>query len=541
VSDDGRIIKKAGRHFRGRLPEADRTSRTTNFNRDPLLDQRSIVQEHIKQKQADLPHLYGWKWYQWAWNFYESRNRMNLLTAGNQCSKSSTMIRKNIEWACNRRLWPKLWRRPPKMFWYFYPSLEVATIEFEKKWVPEFMPKGNMKHHEWYGWEAEYSGGELQGIHFKSGVTLYFKTYGQRQINLQTASVDMASTDEELPEPYVDEILARLAATEGYFNAVFTATIGQQLWYRAMECIGTPDETFKSAMKQTVSLYDCQVYMDGTPGFWTLERIKEREGMCSSQAEIQKRIHGRFVKDGGRKYQSFNPERLHLDPEPVPSTWRYYAGVDIGSGGGPTRSAGAICVLAVNAEMTKGRVVKTWRGDYEETTAADILRKYREMVKGLPITQACYDYQSREFGLVAARSGESFVQADKARDSGDQIVNTLFAAGALTLDRAYESQKLIVELMSLPDGPKKSRSYRDDLCDALRYAAKLVPWDFAAIAPNSGLGEPAEGDKDDYRPMTAKEYEAWEIRQRRGEMETPKDDLDEFYQEIEEWNRAYGN
>ena len=511
-------------------------------NLDPITFQQSIIKNRIKELRDDLPHLYGWGWYSWAKEFFESRNRMNLLCAANQIGKSSSAIRKNIEWACNKKLWPELWDTTPKQFWYFLPSDSVATIEVEKKWVPEFLPRGDMKNHENYGWDIEYKSGDVFAIHFRSGCSIFFKSYGQKVINLQTSSVHMMTFDEEAPEEIINECLARLRSTRGYFNQVFTATRGLQVWYRAMECIGTSEEMFSSAWKRSVSMRDCMYYEDGTPTKWTAERIAEAESYCTSKSEILKRIDGRFVKDEGRKYVAFDPDTCtYAAVDEIPANWRYYAGVDIGSGG-RGRSAGAIVIVAVSPELDQGKVVRTWRGDYEETTAKDILEKYKELKKGIVITQACYDYQSREFGLIASRSGEPFLPADKERDSGTQIMNTLFQSRALMIAHAeYDNQKLVTELMSVPTG-EKNRKYQDDLTDALRYVVKLIPWDFPKISPHLKMDEEVK-DEVPKQEWSAKEYQAWEIRQRRGEMQDDikKDDWHDFSQEIDAWNEAYGN
>lgn len=511
-------------------------------NLDPITFQQSVIKARIKELQQDLPHLHGWKFYPWAREFFESRNRMNLLCAANQIGKSSIAIRKNIEWACNKKLWKDLWDTPPKQFWYFYPSDSVATIEVEKKWIPEFMPRGAMKDHENYGWDIEYKSGDVHAIHFRSGCSIFFKSYGQKTVVLQTSSVAMMTFDEEAPEEIINECLARLRATRGYFNQVFTATRGLQVWYRAMECIGTSEEMFPNAWKRSISMRDCQYYEDGTPSQWTDARIKEAESFCTSQSEILKRIDGRFVKDEGRKYLAFDPDKAVTNAsEKIPSNWRYYAGVDIGSGG-RGRSAGAVVIVAVSPELDRGRVVRTWRGDHEETTARDILEHYKKLREGLIITQACYDYQSREFGLIASRSGEPFLSADKQRNSGEQIINTLFQSGALTIDEGvYDNRKLVTELMSVPAGDK-NRKYQDDLTDALRYVIKLIPWDFNKIAPNLRVEE----EKEDvpHVQWTAEEYTAWEIKQRRGEMSDdgrPKDDWQIFADEVAAWNEAYGS
>lgn len=510
-------------------------------NLDPITFQQSLVKARIKELRDDLPHLYGLKFYDWSREFFESRNRMNLLCAANQIGKSSIAIRKNIEWACNKKLWPSLWGSEPRQFWYFYPSDSVATIEVEKKWVPEFLPRGGMKDHENYGWDIEYKGGEVAAIHFRSGCSIFFKSYGQKVVNLQTASVHMMTFDEEAPEEIINECLARLRATQGYFNQVFTATRGLQIWYRAMECIGTAEEVFPSAWKRSISMRNCMVYEDGSPSPWTAERIAEAESFCTSKTEILKRIEGRFVKDEGRRYLSFDPDRSVTVSSSIPSGWRYYAGVDIGSGG-RGRSAGAVVIVAVSPSLDMGRVIRTWRGDLEETTAKDILDRYKELKSGLTITQACYDYQSREFGLIASRSGEPFIAADKARDSGEQITNTLFQSGCLTIDDGvYDNRKLITELMSVPAG-EKNRKYQDDLTDALRYVLKLVPWDFVKIAPNIKMGEEREDVPD--VTWTSDKILQWQIKQRRGEMfdnGEAKDDWRAFGEEVSIWNEMYGN
>ena len=81
-------------------------------------EKAALLEEKVR-RQEDLPFLYGWKWYLWGRKFFESKNRINLLCAANQISKSSTQIRKIIHWATCKELWPELWSRPPKQFWNF--------------------------------------------------------------------------------------------------------------------------------------------------------------------------------------------------------------------------------------------------------------------------------------------------------------------------------------------------------------------------------------------------------------------------------------
>lgn len=502
-------------------------------NQDPILWQQSLVKKRIEELRSDLPHLYGHKMYDWSREFFESTNRMNLLCAANQIGKSSIAICKNIEWACNKKLWPKIWETPPKQFWYFYPDAATATSEMEKKIIPEFLPRGEMKHHENYGWDVEYTNGFVNALHFRSGVSIYYRTYGQKVLNLQSSTVHMITADEEMPEEFINELLARLRSNRGIFNQVFTATRALQIWYRAMECIGTQEEMFPNAWKRSVSMRDCMFYEDGTPSKWTAERIAEAERECTSKAEVLKRIDGRFVRDGGRKFSAFDPEQnvYRIIERDELKDWKYYAAVDIGSGG-KGRSSGAVVILAVNQENTMGKVIRTWRGDNEETTASDILRKYIHLRGNLKVSQACYDYQSREFGLIASRHGEPFIPADKSRESGTHILNILFQARRLLIaDGEHDNQKLVTELMSVPEGVK-NRTYQDDLSDALRYVVKLVPWDFEKISP-------------DYIPAEVKNEETHNDRSiqrdRHDQDSNQRDDWYYFQEEIAAWNELYGN
>jgi hypothetical protein len=525
-------------------------------NTDPIAAQRSIVSNAIKEREEQLPHIYGWKWYKWAREFYESQAQLNLLVAGNQLSKSSTMIRKNIEFACNKNLWPEIWKTTPKTFWYFYPSDSVATHEVLKKWIPEFLPRGAMKNHEWYGWDIQMSNGEVSAIHFRSGVSIYFHTYGQKFTVLQTATVHMISGDEEMPVALVDELVARLFATNGIFNTCFTATLGQEFWYRAMECQGTEEETYPQARKWSVSMYDCQFYEDGTPGAWPIEKIKEREALCTSESERLRRIMGRFVREGGLRFSSFTPSKNVKAAIDVPENWQHYVGVDVGSGKTDkkkTRSSGAVCIIAVSPTLDMARVVLTWRGDRMETTSGDILQAYRLLRGDRRILRGVYDNGSAEFGLVAARANEPLTPCEKNRAKWAGIIGLLFQAEALDIDAGVsDNQKLVSEIMSVPSG-EKNRTFQDDLIDAMTYAVSAVPWDIHAITKRAAalsgksLPTPIRQVKKEWPAApdprwSENEYMAWQIAYRRGEVKTNEGQgWEGFQDQIEEWNAAYGN
>ncbi len=493
-----------------------------------------------------LPHIFGWKWYTWAKAFYDSTNRMNLLCAANQISKSSTQIRKCISWATRKELWDKLWpTRRPRVFWYLYPSNPVIKTEFEKKWLPEFLPRGGFEHDEHFGYTVEKTKNEIKAIHFHSGVSVYFKTYAQGSDNLQTTTVDAVFCDEELPEEKYDEIKARLFATAGYFHMVFTATLNQDIWRRALEGEGD-QELFPDAFKLQVSMYDCLHYADGTVAPWTVERIREIEADCKSRVEVDRRVRGRFVSETGRKFGSFDPVRHFIKPVAIPDNWDFYAGVDIG-GGGDGHPA-AITFIAVRPDKQLGYVVHGWRGDGILTTAGDVLEKYIEIrPRGRFIVRQVYDWQAKDFKTLSSRVAETvgcFEMANKGHDAGESTVNTLFASGMLFIFDVPELRKLGSELSSLMKKTLKVNA-KDDFADSFRYATMSVPWDFTAISKDfkhEALEERAvelEG-----RPLTEAEAVAQQIKDRRGEGGAPrreKESWQEHDEEIQEWNDAYGS
>lgn len=500
-----------------------------------------LLQKKQEMKNS-LPHLYGWPWYPWAKEFFDSKNQVNLLCAANQISKSSTQIRKCIDWATDMNKWDDLWGRKPNQFWYLYPSKEVATIEFEKKWEPEFMPRGDMKRDPVYGWQAEYDHKYLQAIHFNSGVSIYFKTYAQNPRTLQSGSCFAVYCDEELPVNLYDELNFRLAGTNGYFHMVFTATLNQEYWWRAMEAQGTDQEVLKDAWKRQVSMYDCLEYVGGGKTPWNVERIKKIEANCKSQAEVMRRVHGRFIKDEGRKFHAFDPTKHYCKPFKIPRDWSVYVGVDIGSGGDENHPA-AIVFVAIKPDFEKGYVFKGWRGDGVYTTAGDVFEKYQEMVGNMHPVAKKYDWASKDFGTITSRLGESFTKADKSHELGEDIINTLFKNDMLKVFDTDELRKLGVEMLNLQKSTPKNKA-KDDFVDAMRYAIVDAPWNFMSIQQKEDFNKEKKRKKS--LPKTEQEWQDYYVRQRRAQFFDPRESNDneswsDLDQEFQYWNEEYGN
>lgn len=449
-----------------------------------LAKQREIatLEEKLRLRK-ELPHLFGHPFYQWQREFFECTNRDGaFVVASNQSGKSAVQIRKAIHWATCKELWPKLWKRTPTQFAYFYPSASLATIEFKEKWVKEFLPSGSMKDDPVYGWKVIYdTRKKVEAIEFRSGVTIYFKSYEQSQMNLQAHTIYAVFCDEELPTHLYDEIRARLFASDGYYHMVFTATIGQSLWKDTMEGKGAM-ERFPNASKWCISMYDCLEYEAVSrhiPTPWNVPKIEKIKANCKSENEVLRRVYGRFVIDEGLKYHGFLRSRNYKPVHPLPSSWLTYTGLDYGSGGTGGHPS-AICFVKVSPDFRSARVYRTWRGDGIDTTAGDLILKYREIRENeRPVLQS-YDHACKDLIQIASRIGESLVPAEKSHKIGEDLLNTLFRHGMLIIYDDSENHKLVGELESLMNSTAKTVS-RDDLVDALRYAITRIPFDFSHL------------------------------------------------------------
>ncbi len=396
-----------------------------------------------------------------------------------------------------------------------------------------------------YGWTVKYRHGSVHEIKFRSGVSIFFKAYSQDVQKLQTGTVHAIFTDEELPFNLFDELMFRVAAVDGYFGMVFTATIGQEEWFRAMERIGREDEMFKEANKIQVSMYDCLEYVDGSTTPWTESKIQRVKNKCGTEAEIQRRVYGRFVMSEGLLYPSFTrdrnvksvqkflkkiyPNRLSFEGLPlIPAAWHVYSGTDIGSGG-KTGHPAAISFIAVRPDYKYGVVFRGWRGNKgETTTSSDILDKYRIIRGNIKVIRQSYDWEAKDFFTYASRVGETFVKADKGRDLGCDLLNVLFKNQMLDILDIEELHGLANEFTSLTKKVDK-RNAKDDFIDSCRYAATGIPWDYTAISD-----EFIEVNV----PKKEKEYD--EIEDRRKNFFGGQAALDEISAEIDEYNELYG-
>lgn len=421
---------------------------------------------------------------------------------------SSEMIRKCIDWATNTYLWPELWPQAtidgikPNQFWYLYPSKDVATAEFETKWK-EFLPKD--KNHPVYGWKEYIDKGKIHRVVFNTGVIVYFKTYKQDAADLQAGTVFALFADEELPWHLYDELSMRVNAVNGYLHFGFTATLCQRFWKNIVE----DRKALVTASVWQISLYDCQYYDDGTPSKWTDKKIQETIDKCSTPAQVQRRVFGKFVADENLKYPTFSETENVVEYHPLPANWMGWASVDYG-GGGSSHPA-AISVIAVNPEYTMGRTIRLWRGDGITTTAQDVIEKYLEIIKTvkIPVVATWYDWAAKDLATIAQRLGLNFLKANKSHEDGEAILNALLKNRMLKFfrhnskcdfDGEYLQAEKIVDEFSLLLTTTSKRHALDDLIDVTRYGVVNVPWDWeAAMDLKKKVPVPKEKTIDDLR------------------------------------------
>lgn len=464
--------------FRAGQGIVSETSKISPSEHRNLIQQAEYEYEQLLRKRS-LPHLYGFPPYKWTLEFWKSTNRLKFLCAGNQLSKSSTQIRHCIDLATDQSKWDEFFpKRHPQTFLYIYPSLNKAAEEFNEKWVKEFLPRGSMKSDPEYGWSEFYVRNELAGVKFNSGVTVYFKGW---KSDLQAYTADAVFIDEELPANLWGEVQARVSRYSGFISMVFTATLNQSFWFDVIEKRGQVGERFPDADKWQISMeYDCQVYADGSPSPFTPSEVQKKKNMCGSQTEIDRRIHGRFVSEKGKKYPSFSREKNLKKRAPIPRGWFFFGGVDIGSSG-PTGHPAAISIVAIRPDYQYGRLVRFWKGTEEEhTDTTDILNQFIKMTADLNMTANYYDHQSAEFKIRAERAQVPFEKAEKGQDFGEDLLNVLFKNEMLDLDDIEQVDSLAQEFETLKKDTAKKNA-KDDGIDSLRYSVSSIPWDFSSI------------------------------------------------------------
>lgn len=468
---------------------------------EKVADQQKLdAQEYFEQNlpfyvRKDFKSCYAHKFYQWQTDFLINKKLLALLTAANQIGKSSIQIIRCLNQGYRTDLW-SYWfpRRRPTTFLYLYPESKLATAEFAEKWVKEYLPRGPMIKDPRWGWKANYDGkGNIESLVLATGVTIYFRFYSQAPKTMQAITADAVFFDEEPPKEHYDEIMVRTQARQaqgtGFISMVFTATLGQQYLYDAMERQGQPEETFKNAWKRQVSVYDCLIYADGSPSpIWTVDYIEqELIPKYRDPREIQKRIFGKFVKDVGLVFYEFQNER---NTEPVGATditdWNLYLGMDFGCGGEHGHSS-SIAIVAVDPTMSEARQISSWHSKKKRMTQGDLLEEFKGIISDGKAYYSSADWMATDLFELAIREGLTINKAEKSHEIGINMLNTLFKAGRFKIwlgEGSGHNDQTVMEFGTVSDGTAK-KSRVDDATDATRYAIAATPMRLTGLeAPN---------------------------------------------------------
>ena len=483
----------------------------------------------IQSLKEGLPHLYAFPFYKWQEEFWNCDKTFQFLFKANQIGGSSITIRRLIHYATEPSLWSRFKKKPTQII-ALMPDRNSWTREWEGKWT-EFLPRNEFKENKKFGWVEEWDNKYIHSCRFKSGVTIYFKTYGtggDHVHTLQSSTPAIVSCDEELPcegnnnlWPELQMRLASPANAGSMFWMNATPTKGQRLWQQVQSGhVKIPDSWVR-----TVSMYDCLgLYANGEKSIWSLDRIKKIEQTLPSDREIQVRVHGLFRAIDSLAITQFRADK-HLKPWHPINGWEYYAGIDYGVGG-KTGHPSSITFIAASPSYNAARIIKCWRGDGQQTTPDDVIAKFIEMRDSLGITDMAgiyYDHSAGAIGIISERAGLGWLKANKDRDFGFSLINSLFKNDMLVIldDKSGEPTKLVEEIESLVSDADKRRA-SDDLVDSLRYALTSIPFNFENIQAKS------ESSKLHVKKMDG-----------RAEIFDDIDIYDDSGEEIDEWNGYY--
>jgi hypothetical protein len=192
-------------------------------------------------------------------------------------------------------------------------------------------------------------------------------------------------------------------------------------------------------------------------------------------------------------------------------------------------------IIAISPDLKQGRVMRALRMDGIPTAASDTLDAYRKLRGNLTMMTQVYDWACRDFFTLASRQGESFIPAEKGRDAGFGLLNTLFKTGMLKIQRGDpELEKLVYEICTLAtDADKKNITTQDDLIDALRYAVMSVNWNTEDILNTTEVGAELDAERKPKveltEPQKRRQYYMGEAR-----------DTDDIQEEFDFWNELSG-
>lgn len=267
------------------------------------------------RRQAVEPNIDGYHPHAKQELFHRSTSRIKLYIGGNRSGKTVGGITEDIFWLRGRHPYRNTPRTPVRG--------RIVTTDFtngvEKTIIPNllrFVPISELRGGSWF---SAYDN-QLRTLHFENGSFVELMSYDQDLDKFSGTSRHFIHFDEEPPQDIYGECRARLVDTGGSLWFTMTPVEGMTWVY---------DDLYEPAVNgQMPEVYVLEIDMTENPYISQTEIDFLKVG--TDEAEIDARIHGRFVEVAGKVYPMFSKDTHVIDPVEIPSNWQIHASMDHG-------------------------------------------------------------------------------------------------------------------------------------------------------------------------------------------------------------------
>jgi phage terminase large subunit len=238
-----------------------------------------------------------------AEGFHEAKEKVKLLLGGNRSGKTFTVTADNLK---------DIRKIPGGVIW-------AATVHFDGVgqylWptYQELLAPEEIKEISWLSY-----GRQIPNIVRCEGFTIFFKSYEQGRRKFQGGQVDIIHLDEECDHDIYIECLARTIDRRGKIRFSMSPLMGKTWVYK--DLFIRKDE-LDFLYVDTISLFDNKFIDDA-----------EKQVMLEAygEDEIARRVNGEFTVLEGAVFKELRPKKHFVDWFPVPDSWRFVGGIDLG-------------------------------------------------------------------------------------------------------------------------------------------------------------------------------------------------------------------
>lgn len=319
------------------------------------------------QLGSRAPNLKKYKPHEKQFTFHSSPKKKKLYIGGNRSGKTTGGVTEAIWRAtCTHPYRPELNAIGPNrgrvVAVDFVQGVEKIIFPQYKQWLYPSALRGGT-------WEQAYSP-STRTLHFSNGSTIEFMSYDQQLDKFAGTSRHWTHFDEEPPKPIFIECLARLVDTNGEFWITMTPVEGMTWIY---------DDLYEKNVNNADG--DVQIIEINTleNPYLSSEGIKSLMDSMDDD-DVQTRIGGGFVRQGGRVYKNFDPTpgSVQVLPESIrdPKTyfparnWMWILALDHGLNN-PT----AVLWLAVNDDGFVVCFDEWYKNEYTVDQHAEVIKR----------------------------------------------------------------------------------------------------------------------------------------------------------------------